>query len=271
MAKSEYSPEEKNILRKMWLGTFLTFASFNMVKMQANAFTITMSPVIDSLYDDPEERKLALKRHNGFFNTHVIMLAFIAGITYALEKEKMTKNAMTDDAIESIKVALMGPTAGIGDALIHNGVRVIMAGIAIGLNAAGNILGTLLFLIFFGGGQIVVRYYMVRIGYSMGTTFIDGIFESGLMASITRAASILGLTMIGAMVSMMVNVRLDWVLNIGGAEIVMLDIINSIMPGVLSLVVIWLFVSLIKKGHRPVRLVIGTLVISIILAFFGIF
>ena len=53
----------------------------------------------------------------------------------------MTRSSVDDDTIENIKVALMGPTAGIGDAFFFNCVRVIAAGIGIGLCAEGNLLG----------------------------------------------------------------------------------------------------------------------------------
>lgn len=77
----------------------------------------------------------------------------IAGITYALEKQKKTSGGVDDDVIENIKVALMGPTAGIGDAFFFNCLRVIAAGIAIGLCAQANFLGVILFVLIYGFSQ----------------------------------------------------------------------------------------------------------------------
>lgn len=271
MAKT-YTPQEKKILNSMFWRSGTVFAAFNMVKMEGNAFTITMIPALNELYKNDEEgRKEALRRHNNFFNTHAVLFSFIAGLSYALEKEKVEKGSVDKDTIENIKVALMGPTAGIGDAFFFNCVRVIAAGIGIGLCATGNFLGTILFILMYGGSQIVARWYLLRVGYSMGTSFIDSVFESGLMGSVTKAASILGLGMVGAMVATMVNVPLNCVIQVGQTSVVLNDVINSIMPGILSIGLVFGLVALIKRGKRPVILVLGILLGSILLAFFRVF
>lgn len=271
MTKHEYTPQEKKTLKAMFLNSGLVFASFNMVKMEGNAFTATIAPAIDELYNDPEERKKALRRHNGFFNTNAVPFCFIAGLTYALEKEKIMRGSVTDDTIENIKVALMGPTAGIGDAFFFNCIRVIVAGISIGLCAQGNILGSILFVLLYGGSQLLARWYLLKMGYSMGLSFIENIFRTGLMDSITKAASIIGLTMVGAMVASMVDVKMIWTIQVGSASVAILNVLNSVMPGILSIILTFTMVALIRKGYRPVVLVMGLLCISIGLAYFGIF
>lgn len=271
MAKTTYSEKEKKTLKSMFWNSGLVFAGFNMVKMEGNAFALTMAPALEELYPDPQERKQAMVRHNGFFNTHAVLFALIAGITYALEREKKSKGSVDDDTIENIKAALMGPTAGIGDAFFFNCIRIIAAGIGIGLCSQGNILGVIIFILLYGVGQMIARWYLLRIGYSFGTSFIDTVFESGLMSALTKSAAIVGLTMVGAMVATMVNVKLAWTIHVGETSVVVLDVINSIMPGILSILLVFGLVKLIKKGVKPVSLVLGILIFTIVLAFFGIF
>ena len=91
------------------------------------------------------------------------------------------------------------------------------------------------------------------------------------MDSLTKAASIVGLSMVGAMTATMVKVKLNWTINVGQTSVVVLDVIDSIMPGILSIVLVFVLMKLIKKGYRPISLVFGILVISIVLAFLGIF
>ena len=256
MAKeTNYTPQEKKTLRKMFWNSGLVFCGFNMVKMEGNAFALTMEPALDELYDDKKEKAEAMRRHNGFFNTHAVFLSLIAGISYALERQKKETGAVDDDTIESIKVALMGPTAGIGDAFFFNCLRVIAAGIAIGLCSQANFLGVLLFILI----------------YKYGTSFIDTVFNSGLMQSLTKAAGVMGITMVGAMVASSVNVKLAWTINVGEASVVVLDILDSIIPGLLSIVLVFVLMKLIKKGYKPLTLVFGILILSIVLAFLGIF
>lgn len=274
MTKNELTPKEKGILKKMYWRSGLVFSTFNQTKMEGNAFCATMAPALEDLYkDDPEEYKKALVRHDQFFNTHAVLFAFIAGLTYALEKQKVESHGegVNDDTIENIKVALMGPTAGIGDAFFFNTVRVIAAGIAMGLCAQGNILGVIIFLLLYGGSQMIARWYLLKIGYTAGTSFIDKVFSSGLISSLTKAASIVGLGMVGAMVASMVNVPVAWTINIGGAAVVVSDILDGIMPGILSIGLVFLMVRLLKKGVSPIKIVLGVLVLSLLLAFVGIF
>ena len=91
------------------------------------------------------------------------------------------------------------------------------------------------------------------------------------MDSLTKAASIVGLSMVGAMTATMVKVKLNWTINVGQTSVVVLDVIDSIMPGILSIVLVFVLMKLIKKGYRPISLVFGILVVSIVLAFLGIF
>ena len=274
MAANTYTPEEKAILRKIFFRSHRCFMMFSMAKMEANCFTMCMQPVIESLYpDDKEEQRRSYLRHQAFFNTHTNPFTFIAGLTYAMEKER--KEGKVDEAtIDNVKAALMGPTAGMFDSFWFNAVRVISAGIAIGLCSQGNFLGTILFVLLYGVTQSIAKWYLLQAGYNLGTTFIDTVFNSGLVNVLTKCASVVGLTMVGAMTANMVNVPLNWVINTTGkegGEVVVRDIVNSIFPGLLGVVLLFVLVRLIKKGYRPTQLIAGIFVLALVGALLGIF
>ena len=64
MEKKVVSAEENKILKKMFWNSHLVFANFNMTKMEANGFTMTMAPAVESIYgDDTEGKKAAYARH----------------------------------------------------------------------------------------------------------------------------------------------------------------------------------------------------------------
>lgn len=46
MAKENYTPEEKKTLKKMFWNSRLVFSSFNMVKMEGNAFALVIGLTI---------------------------------------------------------------------------------------------------------------------------------------------------------------------------------------------------------------------------------
>lgn len=272
MGKKIISSEEKKILNNMFIRSHLVFLTFNMVKMEANGFTATLAPAIEEIYkDDPNGKRLAYVRHQNFFNTHAVPFSFIAGLTYAMEKEHKENESIDGKTIESIKAALMGPTAGMFDSLFFNCLRIIAAGIAIGLCASGNFLGTILFILIYGVSQSVVKYFFIYWGYEFGTSFIDMVFNSGLMEALTKSASVLGLTMLGAMTAQMVSVPLNLTVTIGSASVVIQDVIESIFPGLLGVVLLFVLVRFIKKGARPMQLVFAILVLGLLGAFIHIF
>ena len=167
--------------------------------------------------------------------------------------------------------SLMGPTAGMFDSIFFNCLRVIGAGIAIGLCSQGNILGTFIFILLYGISQSLLKWFLLKLGYTLGTSFIDTVFNSGLMSVATRCASILGLMMVGAMTATTVGFPLNWTLNIGETSIVVSELFNAIYPGILSLALVLFMMWRIKKGNRPTQLIIGLLIFGLLGAFLGIF
>lgn len=270
--KNTLTKQENKMLNRIFWRSGLLFGSFNSVKMQGQGFAYTMIPAINECYkDDEKERVEALKRSNEFFNCHASLAGFIYGLVYAMERDKAKKNAVDGATITNVKTALMGPLAGIGDSLFFNTIRVIAASIAVSLCATGSLAGVLLFILLYGGVSLVVKYVLIHIGYSLGSSFIEKVFNSGLLEIVTKAASTLGLVMVGSMVASMVSIKLGAVWNFGGTEVVIQDVLDSIMPGILSLAVTFGVVKLLKKGYNAAILVVGLLVICVLLAAIGVF
>lgn len=269
---SKISKHDKKVLKRMFWGSGLAFSGFNVVKMQGNGFANTMGPALEDLFPTNEKaRGEAMGRANNVFNTNNTMFGLLGGLTYALEKDRVKNGEVSTDTIESLKVSLMGPTAAVGDSFIFNCLRVIIAGIAVSIAKSGSIFGPILFIALFGGLELMIRWYLLLAGYQYGTSFIDKVFNSGLLKIVTTASSMLGLAMVGAMVSSTVNVPLRLAFKFGKETLKLSSIIDQIMPGLLSLVLLFGLMYLMKKGHKPMTLVIILLIVSIVLAFFGIF
>lgn len=265
------STEDNAVLRKMFIMSHSVFMNFNMTKMEANCFTNTMAPAIEQVYvDDPEGKREAYLRHQAFFNTHAVALDFIAGLSYALEKD-CAEGKVPGQTIEAIKASLMGPTAGMFDSLFFNCLRVIGAGIAIGLCSQGNIAGTFIFILLYGVTQSILKWFLLKAGYTLGTTFIDSVYNSGLMKVATKAASILGVMMVGCMTATTVGFPLNWTVTIGDTSLVVLDLFESIYPGILSVAIVLIMLAFIKKGVRPIVLIFGLLIFCLLGAAVGIF
>ena len=113
------------------------------------------------------------------------------------------QNAKTDgfdtSAISNVKVALMGPLAGVGDSFFLGTLRVIAISIGASLMAKGNPLGILMFLLVWNVPCFLVKYFGTFLGYRLGANFITKAAESGIMQKIMEAAGMLGMMAIGAM------------------------------------------------------------------------
>lgn len=270
-ATQELTASEKATLNKMFVLSHSVFLGFNMTTMEANGFTVTMSPAIEEIYaDDSEGKREAYRRHQSFFNTHAVAFNFIAGLVYALERD-LKAGKVTPGVIDAAKVSLMGPTAGMFDSLFFNCLRVIGAGVAMGLCAQGNALGVLAFILIYGVSQSVLKFILLRLGYTLGISAIGAVFESGLMQVAAKAASILGLIMVGAMTATTVNVPLAWTLGSGDTAVVIGDLLDGIYPGILSIAIVMVCMWLTKKGVRPLQIILGIIAIALLGAFLGVF
>lgn len=206
-----------------------------------------------------------------YFNVTIPFTSFIMGIAASMEKKNAESDDFDTDSINAIKTSLMGPLSGIGDSLFWGVWRVICAGIAIGLAKSGNVISPILFLLMFNVPAWLVRYYGGFLGYSLGTKYIERLYSEGLINILTKGASIIGLTMVGAMTSQLV--KFDTVLSISmnGHNIMNLQkILDSIFIGMVPLALTLIFFKLLKKGVSVNVLIIGCIVLGILLKVFGI-
>jgi len=265
------SAEERKMLNTAMWKSGTTRGSFNYVKMLGQGYVYCIMPFINKYYKTEEERKEAIIRANSFMNTNNMCLPFILGLNIAMEKKRAETGEISAEAISSTKTSLMGPMAGIGDSFQFNTLRVIAAGIGISLASQGSILGPILMLLIYFIPFVLIRKQLMFAGFSVGTTMIDKRFNGGILKRVTNAASIVGVIMIGSLVAQMVNVSTALTLNLGSAEIVLQQIFDSIMPGMLSVGMVFGIIALVKKGIKPVMIVCGVMVMCILGAVVGIF
>ena len=240
---------------------------------QANlGYGFAMVPILEKLYKDkPEEKAEALQRHLEFFNTTPHVSTLILGISSAMEEQNSTQEDFDTSSINNVKVGLMGPLAGIGDSLLWGTLRIIATGIGTSLALQGNILGPILFLLIFNIPHIILRYICMMGGYRLGAGFLSKMQQGGLMDKVTYGAAIVGLMSIGAMIATMVTVNIPLSYGEGDSAIVIGDILNGIIPGIIPLLftgfIYWLVTK--KKMKTTVALLL-ILVIGIIGSLTGI-
>lgn len=261
--KFDITPAESKMLGKVFRRTLSLSATYNYERMQGLGYVYAMIPVIDEYYMDEQDKIDAYKRHFELFNTTPTVGGFITGLTSSMEREAVADPNFDKSSINAIKISLMGPFAGIGDSIFQGSLRVISLGVGISLAATGNPLGILLHLLIYNIPATFVRYYGVFVGFGLGGKFIKTATESGLLGKITKAATTVGLMTVGAMSCTMVKFDIGAVLNMEGTEIVIQDILDSIFPKILPLLLVFLCYKAINKGVKPI-------LIMVLLMIFGV-
>ena len=195
---------KKDRLSVAWRHQFLQ-GSWNYERMQNGGWCYSIIPAIKKLYPNEEDRIAALKRHMEFYNTHPYVSAPVMGVTLALEEERANGAEINDQAIQGVKVGMMGPLAGVGDPVFWFTLRPILGALAASLALSGNIMGPLLFFFAWNIIRMAFIWYTQEFGYKVGTSIAQDL-SGGLLGKITQGASILGMFIIGSLVQRWVSI-----------------------------------------------------------------
>ena len=185
--------------RSVMLRSQFLQGSWNYERMQNGGWAFSLIPALKKLYPNKEEASDALKRHLEFFNTHPYIAAPILGVTLALEEEKANGADIDDAAIQGVKVGMMGPLAGIGDPVFWFTVRPILGAIAASLATGGSLIAPLFFFIAWNLVRIGFLWYTQEVGYQKGSEITSDL-SGGILQTITKGASILGMFVMGILV-----------------------------------------------------------------------
>lgn len=262
---------DKKDLKRLFWRAFPLMGSFNYERLQAQGFVYALLPFLKRLYPKKEDFIAAMKRHLTFFNTTPQCAPYILGTTLAMEEEYAEHPDTFDvETINAVKVALMGPLAGIGDSFFWGTFRVIGAAIGAPLAVKGNILGPIIFILVYNIPNFYVRWKGAFLGYEQGMNFLATASEGGLFEKMTEAAKIVGLIVIGGMIASMVSVSVPLVISVNDGKIVVQEIIDSIFPSLLPLLTTLGVWGLLKKKISTTWILLIIIALGIAGKFIGI-
>ena len=288
---------KKDRLAVAWRSTFLQ-GSWNYERMQNGGWAYSMIPAIKKLYTTKEDRSAALKRHLEFFNTHPYLASPVLGVTLALEEERANGAPVDDVAIQGVKVGMMGPLAGVGDPVFWFTVRPMLGALGASLALSGNILGPILFFLFWNIIRWSFMWFTQEFGYRTGSKITDNL-GGGLLQKITKGASILGMFVLAALVQRWVSIKfqpivstvkldngafIDWNSLPTGAEGIHQALIqmqsglalnqekvttlqnnlDQLIPGLVPLLLTFLCMWLLRKKVSPILIILGLFLVGII-------
>ena len=118
--------------------------------------------------------------------------------------------------------------------------------------------------------HLLVRIYGLKYGYELGSKSIDALVSGGLMNRATHAATVMGLTVIGGMIASMVSVNIAYVAQFGDVTLEFQSIFDEICPKILPLGLTFLVWKMLRKGVKPVTIMLILIVAGILFKFLGI-
>ena len=254
---------KKDLRRCLNRYIFTRQSPFNYETMQSGGWVYSIHPAMEKIYDgDADLLAEKYKDHFKFYNTHPWMGNIILGACIAIESTKDPD--ATKQAVE-MRTALMGPLAGIGDAIIWIMFMTILAAY---MALEGSIVGWVIAEVI----QLVIWfafYKLFFVAYEQGVTFVTT--RSAQLQHITEAASVLGLSVVGALVASTVNVKFGITMSYGEVVQPVNDLLDSIIPHFGNVVTVALiYWGLGRKSMTSGKMIVIVLVAAIVLSAIGI-
>lgn len=257
MSKGNNKNSAKN--QTFWRWYFLGGAGWNYEKMQGLGYYYSMLPMIKSKYQNVEDQKKAAATELQFFNTNNTMAPIIMGVDYAIQEEK---GAEALDTVASLKTGMMGPLAGIGDTLFHVIPSTIIGSIASYMALEGSPAALILWILF-GFLRLGFMKSFFAMGYKEGSKAVSEL--GNRLKKITKAANVLGIMVIGALIPSVVNAKFAYVFTMGEVTKSVQELADQIMPALApSLVVFFTYWMLGRKKMNSTRVTLLLIVVGIL-------
>lgn len=255
----------KKDLRRCALRSWINVNLFNYETQLGGAVVFAEAKALRKIYPDDDDYRKAMLNQFKYYNTMPYFHGLLLGAGLAME-DKDGLEAL--DAVQSLKVGLMGPLAGVGDPLGWILLPTIFGSIAGYMGTQGNPIGLIIWCVLY------VMFYIWRLswwnyGYKLGASFISAIGSK--LNAFTESASILGLFVVGAMIPSVVTMTTGLNFNYGDVSMnIQTDILDAILPCMLPLALTVVIYRLLKKGVKLTYIILGLLVIGCIGAATGL-
>ena len=230
------------------------------------AVVYALAPALRKLYPDDDDYVAAINNHFKYFNTQPYMCQIVLGAALGMEEQLGRAGAET---IQDFKTGVMGPLAGIGDTLFWVVIPTIWASIASPMALEGNATGIILWTLF-AVALTLFRLKFFEWGYTLGTRLITELKST--LQVLTDACSILGLTVVGALIPSVISVKVPMVINFAtGTSLSIQEQFDKIMPCMIPVLLTFICYKLLgKKKVSMTTLVFAVLIVSIAGSAFGI-
>ena len=253
----------------IFLRTFFLQALWNFERLQNIGFLYILYPVFKSLYKDKEQRKQALLRHIGFFNTNPYMINIIVAMVINSENNIACGKEQNIKKPEMIKSVMAGPVAAIGDSFFWGTWRPFVSFVSIlmiilSMNMFSVSLfwiAPIIFIVLYNVVHLSFRYWSLVISFRLNEKMIKLIskLEIKFICDIFR---IIGLIIITLAIFFYFK-------TFGLVPVIDMELHKLVYPDIFIYGTIFL-ISFLLGRIRPVIMFYFALIFSFILGYLGI-
>lgn len=188
-------------------------------------------------------------------------------VVEGLEVREAKEENCTETALD-VRTSLMGPLAGLGDAIVWVLLPTVLGAIAGYQAQNGSVFGMILAMAV-NIALWVLFWKLAWPVYQKGVSFITD--RSASLHNLTEVCSILGIIVLGAMVASTVNVNITYSWTVGDLTQNLGDLLNTIIPCfgnvVTTAILYW---ALGRKKMTSGRLIWIVIIVAIVLGALGI-
>jgi PTS system N-acetylgalactosamine-specific IID component len=255
---------------KTGLRAYFLQNGFNYGNYQGLGYANMLYPALKKMYKgDDDALQAALQDNIEFYNTNLHFVPFITSLHLA-----MLENDAPADDIRQIKLALMGPLAGVGDSLSQFILAPLLGTIGASLAFEGQMAGVFVYLLGMNITLFAIKYLSALLGYNVGTKIIGTLTDS--IDKIASVASMVGVAVISGLAAKVVKLNIAWtytaVAATGEEKVISIQsMIDGIAPCLLPCLYVGLMFYLAKVKKWPtIRMILLTIGLGIVLSVLGI-
>lgn len=256
---------------KTSLRSYFLQNGFNYGNYQGLGYANMLYPALRKMYkDDDDALQAALKDNIEFYNSNMHFVPFVTSLHLV-----MLENGTPNSEIRNIKMALMGPLAGIGNSLSQFVLAPLLGTIGASLAYEGLLAGPILYLLGMNIILLIVKILCGLLGYNLGTSIIGKMTSE--IEKISNVASMIGVTVISGLAFSFVKITtpIQYAASVPGTDeqqiVALQSMLDAIAPNLLPCAFLGLVFYLIKvKKWTTIKLVIMTIVLGIVLSVLGI-
>lgn len=240
---------------------------FNYETQLAPSVVFAEADALKKIYgDDDEGYRASLENAARYFNATPPVAGFLLGAGLAIEEEGKT-DALS--AVQDLKVGLMGSISGIGDAVLWVMLPTIFGSMSAYMAQDGNPLGAFVFAAVMLVCSLGLKIKSWGWGYKFGSALITSLADK--VAALSEAMSVLGLTVVGALIPSVVSVSTPLTFTIGEVSFGLQEqLFDALLTGFLPVVATVAIYALLKKKVSTNWIILGVIVVSWVCAAFGI-